>query len=352
MKNQIICVLLFFSLSLPQCNYAQNSIENKSSKQSGLFSNQDILAVKLHYSNKDIKKETNDSTYIKSSFNYKVNNDNWTSVPIELRSRGNFRLKTCYFAPIKVKIKKSNAKSTIFEGHKKLKLVLPCLIQKDNDDNVIKEFMAYKLYEIISPYYYKTRLLDIAYTEIKGKKTKEHQIKGFIIEDDKVLAKRIDAKVLKANVHPLEQDPIASLRNDFFQFMIGNTDFSAAKQHNEDLFYVNNEILPVPYDFDMSGLVNASYALVGNTQKGPLKITSVTQRQYRGFKRNPSLVEKVKNEFIENRIKLIQVVTDLKPYFENENEYDKAYAYITSFFEIVMNASKFNSYITAEMRDQ
>ena len=351
MKNQIICVLLFFSLYLPTFIYAQDNSNIESASESKLFDDQAILHLKLSYSNKEIKKETNDSTYIKSSFNYKIDNDTWASVPVELRSRGNFRLNNCYFAPIKIKIKKSNAKSTILEGHKKLKLVLPCLVQKDNDDNVIKEYMAYKLYEVISPYYFKTRLLNISFTEIKGKKTKEHRIKGFLIEDDKVVAKRLDAKILKRDIHPLEQEALISLKNTFFQYMIGNTDFSAAKQHNEELFYINKAILPIPYDFDMSGLVNASYATVGNTQKGTLKITSVTQRQYRGFKRDPVLVFKVRAEFIENRMKLLEVVSSLKPYFENASEYEKAYDYITSFFQIIMNDSKFNSDIVAEMRD-
>ncbi len=44
--------------------------------------------------------------------------------------------------------------------------------------------------------------------------------------------------------------------------MIGNTDYSSAYRHNEKLLFVDGNIMPIPYDFDMSGLVDASYAVV------------------------------------------------------------------------------------------
>ena len=33
-----------------------------------------------------------------------------------------------------------------------LKLVLPCLQQKEKNDNVIQELLGYKFYEVFSPY--------------------------------------------------------------------------------------------------------------------------------------------------------------------------------------------------------
>ena len=70
-----------------------------------------------------------------------------------------------------------------------------------------------------------------------------------------------------------------------FQFMIGNTDFSVAYQHNGKLLYANKNH-PLPYDFDLCGLVDASYAIVNSR----LGIKSVKDRKYRGFKRDESIV--------------------------------------------------------------
>ena len=105
-----------------------------------LFSNSDALSMKLSYSNKNMKRKTNDSTYIDTDLFYKSEDGSWVNFPVSLRARGNFRRATCYFPPIKMKIKKSNSNSTLFEGNKKLKLVLPCKIEKDlNDYKIMKK---------------------------------------------------------------------------------------------------------------------------------------------------------------------------------------------------------------------
>ena len=119
-KTILYTILFVFSISI---SYSQNKI-NK------LFEKQDILPLKLSFSNKKVKK-TNDSTYIDTDLYYKNESDEWISFPLNLRARGNFRRKTCYFPPIKMKISKSVSKETLFKGNKKLKLVLPCKNEKE-----------------------------------------------------------------------------------------------------------------------------------------------------------------------------------------------------------------------------
>ena len=89
-----------------------------------------------------------------------------------------------------MKIKKDQYKGTIFDGNKTMKLVLPCKIESENNDNILQEFIAYKIYEKVSPYHFKTKRVNIDFTEIRGKKTKSFELKGFLIEDDKRVAKR------------------------------------------------------------------------------------------------------------------------------------------------------------------
>jgi len=312
---------------------------------SQLFLEEASLPIKLCYSNKEIKKNTNDSTYIKSSLVYEINEGEWDSLKVELRARGDNRLKNCYFAPIKVSIKKSDAKNTVFEGNKKLKLVLPCLIQRDNNDNVMKEYLAYKFYEIISPYHFKTRLVDISLEEIKGKKVKPHDLRGFLIEDDKNVARRFAGKVYDRDVHPMQQEAIVSVRNAFFQFMIGNTDFSQMYQHNIKLLFVEKNMIPVPYDFDMSGFTNCSYAVVSEIGNEQLAMTSVTQRKYRGFKRGNALLEQVRQEFLSNKSKFEAILSSSSYLFDDERELKTAKEFISGFFAVLANEKKFNSEI-------
>ena len=350
MDKRTILVILIFTF-LNSSLFSQDNPKDLPQRAiSELFSDTVIMPISLTYSNKDIKKETNDSTYINTYLRYQEDGEIWDSLEVRLRRRGHFRLENCYYAPIKIKIKKKEAMETVFEGHKNLKLVLPCLTQRDMNDNVMKEYLAYKLYQIISPYHFKTRLVDVDYEEDKGKKIKEHQIKGFLIEDDKHVADRIGGKVLNTYIHPLNHMPRESVRNAFFQFMIGNTDFSTAYLHNCKLILREGDIIPVPYDFDMAGMVNTSYATISHINDDKPDIEDVTQRLYRGFKRNPNLLQEVRLEFLDKKAEILGTISGNKEFFENNDEYNAVYDYIEDFFDIIVNEKKFQSEILDMVR--
>ena len=351
MKKQIFFLLLFVYFFLVNPIYCQ--IEEKPTKAksvSALFENQELLSIKLNYSNKEVDKNTNDSTYINSNLSYKDTDGTWKNIEVGLRARGNFRRKNCYFSPIKLKIKKANAKGTLFKGNKKLKLVLPCFKGKSGNDDLMKERIAYKLYETISPYHFKTRTVAINFTEERRNKSIEHELMGILIEDDKKVANRHKGKRMKRPMHPLNQDAICSVQNAFFQFMIANTDYSTAYQHNEKLFFINKRIIPVPYDFDMSGLVDASYAVVSQVQNESLPITAVTERMYRGFKRNESVLQKVRKEFLENKDKMFKDVDSFESLFNNPKEFTKAKNFLLSFYEIMMSDFEFKNKVISMSR--
>ena len=350
-NNQIIIKLLLFYFICTLPCFAQEIKEDKKiGKVSKLFSSDTVLHIRMNYANKVIRKSTNDSTYLKIDLEYQIGSNEWKNLPVRIRSRGKNRLKNCYFAPIKIKIKKEDAKGTLFKGNKELKLVLPCLTEKARNDYLLKEFLAYRLYELISPYHYKTRLLNITLSEPRGKNIKVHEIKGFFIEDIKKVAKRHGGNVLKRNVHPMQQDALCSVQNAFFQFMIGNTDFSTAYQHNEKLLFVNKTTMPVPYDFDMSGLCNTSYSVVSEVGGNVLPITEVTQRMYRGFKRDNEVLFEVRNQFLENKSKMLVIIESYKDHFESPKQYLHCITYIKDFFNVLSNDAKFEKEILKSAR--
>ncbi len=351
MKKQIFLLLLFIFFISVTISYSQNDEKTlKKNATSILFSDQEIFSIKLNYSVKDIKKNTNDSTYINSNLIYKDSDGTWKNIEVGLRARGNYRRKNCYFSPIKIKIKKAIANETLFKGNKKLKLVLPCFKGNNGNDNLVKEGIAYKLYETISPYHFKTRMVTIDLTEKRGNKTIEHNLKGILIEDDKKVANRHNGKSMKRSIHPLNQDAICSVQNDFFQFMIANTDYSTAYQHNQKLFYINKKIIPAPYDFDMSGLVDAGYAVVSQVQNETLPITSVTERMYRGFKREEFVLQRVRSEFLENKDKMLKEIDGFQSLFYNQKEFTNAKNFILSFFEIMNSNYKFKHQVIGMAR--
>ena len=104
---------MFFFSALLFLNSVGAQIEQKSDL---LFKSQDPLKIKLSYSNKEIRLETDDTTYIKTNMSFWYENK-WNDLEVSLRARGNFRRSKCYFPPIKMKIKKSKAEGSLFEGN-------------------------------------------------------------------------------------------------------------------------------------------------------------------------------------------------------------------------------------------
>lgn len=352
MKKQALHFLLLLFFFAPYLANAQEVKEYKEfDKTNPLFISNEILPVRFNYSIQELKSSTNDSTYLESKIWFLTNNT-WDSLDVKMRVRGNFRLQNCYFPPLKLKIKKSDRKNTIFEKDKKLKLVMSCLKERDNNDNILKEYIAYKFYEIVSPYHFKTRLLDIDLIEQRRKKEKEYILKGFFIEDIDELVDRYDANEVKKPVHPMAQDQLTSVRNDFFQFMIGNTDYSSAYRHNGKLMFLKGSFFPIPYDFDMSGIVNPSYGGVAIIQGEPLPIENVAQRLYRGFKRDSLIYEKVRKEFLQNQVQFMNIMDSVAPFFENPSEFEQAKEYVQQFFAILTDDKSYQKSILAMAREK
>ena len=337
MNKQAICAII---LLITGVLFGQNEL-----KSDKLYKDQTPLEIKLGYSNNDLNRNTNDSTFIITSMAY-LNEGKWAEIEVNLRARGNFRRNECYFPPVKMKIKKKQYEGTLFDGNKSMKLVLPCKIESEKNDNVLQEFIAYKIYEHISPFHFKTRRVNIEFTEPKGKKTKEFQLQGFLIEDDKRVAKRHEGKVMERFIHPMAMQHLTSVQNAFFQFLLGNTDFSVAYQHNGKLLYVDKEIIPLPYDFDMTGWVNPSYATVNTT----LGINSVQDRKYRGFKREQQYFDKVRADFLAKKSELIEMVSSFESDFSDPKEYQNMYDFMESFYEVLEDDKKFEKVILAEAR--
>lgn len=303
-----------------------------------LFSSQDPLPIRLKFSVKDMKKTTNDSTYSDQMLWYQDENGTWDSLEVELRTRGNFRLDNCYYPPLRLKIKKKKREGTPFEIHKHLKVVLPCTKVKNANGFVAKEYLCYKLYEELTPYTFQTRLIQIEMENLDDKKGEKEQLLGFLIEDDDNVADRFGGEIVKdVKVHPNFMLDTASLRHDFFQFLIGNTDFSSMFRHNEKILKVGkNAVLPLPYDFDMTGLVNPPYAQVSNL----VDIENVTDRLYRGYCRDPELMEFVRQEFLQKEPQIWETVEEVSIHMD-ESDQKSAVRFLEEFFKIMKDDFQF-----------
>jgi len=348
-QYQIFFVLLFFfAQHVTLAQYGDNGSVEATTQ---LFRDSSPLSISLRYSDKELREETDDSTYLKTKLAFLDDDGIWDSLTVRLRARGNWRKKNCFLSPVKMEIKKKQRKKNVFKGNKELKLVLPCRNNENGQDYIIREYIAYKLYEEITPYHFKTRMLTIDYEEVRKRKDKSYALTGFLIEDISEVAKRNDVEKVKNKVHPLNQDDIASIQNDFFQFMIGNTDYSTTYQHNEKMIFIEGKnAIPVPYDFDMSGMVDPSYAVVSQIPGEEVNITDVKQRLFRGFDRDQALFEQVRQQFLAEKDTFLSIVDSYEDDFLNERNFKQTRDYVLTFFEILEDDDAFQQMILDKTR--
>ena len=317
------------------------------SQESNLFSEDINLKAQLSFDFKDLYKSTNDSSFIKSQMIFSGNGISEDTITVRIRVRGNFRKKICYFKPIRLEVRKKQAEKTIFQNNRKLKLVVPCQNEKGKDELIYKEMLAYKFYEHVSEIHLKTQPVSLKIIEIKNNKEIEHNMFAFLVEDDSKVAKRHDIKKFpKRRVSPLTVSDSSAINFALFSYMIGNTDWSMAYQHNTEMFFNGKKLIAVPYDFDHSGLVNAYYAKPNQM----LKINSVTERVYRGLcRRDPKTFSNIRNLYLAREEEILNTLNKYEGKF-NEKEFLRLTQYIKSFYDIIKSDNDFKLKILSKCR--
>ena len=305
-----------------------------------LFEKEDPMDLELVTNLKSLKGSKSDTIFFSTFIKFKNASGMADSVPVDLRARGNSRRAQCFFPPIWLKIPNGAAKNTPFHGNRSLKLVLPCQEGQYYNDLITKEYIIYKLYEGISPYYFRTRMIKLALTDRQGKKNKTYNLNAFVIEDVDNVAENYEAKGVKSGlIYPHLVNDTLALTQDFFSFMIGNTDWSNATQHNVRMLDLGEDkYVPVSYDFDNSGFVNAPYAKPYDY----LPIENVTERLYRGICRNQELTQWVRTDFLQREAKILEIMDR----YQNDlphSEFESARNYLVEFFEILRNDTSFES---------
>jgi hypothetical protein len=305
-----------------------------------LFSSETPLDLEIVTNFKLIKGSRSDTVFFPTFIKFKDQEGNSDSVPVNLRGRGNSRRVQCFFTPLWLKIPKGATKNTPFEGNRSLKLVLPCQEGESFNHLVTKEYIVYKLFEQVSPYHFQTRMINLTLTDRQSKKGKTYALTAFVLEDVDNVAENYEAKTKDSGlIFPQLINDTLALKQDFFAFMIGNTDWSNTTQHNVKMLDKGDgKFIPVPYDFDYSGFVNAPYAIPYSY----LPIKKVTERLYRGICRNEALTQFVKNEFLQSETRIFTTLENYRTFLPKP-EFEQARDFLLDFFSILKNESEFQS---------
>ncbi len=182
---------------------------------------------------------------------------------VKLRVRGRFRRMKCGMPPFKIEFQKSALTAVGLDTLDDIKVTIPCLEQANGNELVVKEYLAYRMFEHLTPQSVRARLVKMTLKDTGPDKKEDMEWTCIFVEDDDEVARRLSSTVidhfgLPADTLEPQQYALAAM----FQYFVGNTDWDYAMHRNVHVVQpkVGGKALAVPYDFDFSGFVSAPYA--------------------------------------------------------------------------------------------
>ena len=309
---------------------------------SPLFDDDSVIEIRLSGPLRTLVRDKKSSKRVEFPFLLSVDG---TDIPVDIRVRGKSRTILCGFPPLRLRFPAEGTGETVFAGQDKLKLVTHCKSNRQRaENNLLEEYTAYRIFNLISAVGYRVRLLRIHYEDTDAAlKHLDRPYYGFLIESDRELAARV-----KGGVSKIDGVPYSRLNDNqtalvyVFQYLIGNADWSFISGEGEDVCCHNARMIekygglyPIPYDFDYSGLVDASYAKPNSI----LRTKNVTQRVYRGYCKMPiDRVAPALEKITALREPIISLVEE-SPVAGNQDT-DARVIYIGHFFEAAENPAK------------
>ncbi|NOU60553.1 hypothetical protein [Marinifilum caeruleilacunae] len=296
---------------------------------SQLFNSEAVLHINLKGDIRTLFNDRKEPEYHPIVFSYQEN-DEWHKVNIRVKTRGHFRRmkENCLTPPLLLNFDSlPDISSSLFEGQNKLKLVTTCVDERF----VIREYLAYKIYQLITPYSFRVRLVKVSFDDTERNRTTPAKY-GILLEDHNKMASRNNAIIRKQlKLSPETTDREFFLKMAVFQYLIGNTDWSIQYLHNIKILVRNGtSLVAVPYDFDMSGIVNTPYAAPAEA----LQLSSVRSRRYRGY-----CIEDM-SEFQSTFDLFNELKNDIYAIYENNPLIDQNYRkntikYLDRFYDII-----------------
>ena len=181
--DYIVLIILLISISARSQAQVSSRIE--------FFDADELLNITIKTDLKNLINHKHDSKYQKAEFIL-----NSKSYLIRIRSRGNYRLENCNFPPLTLNFSKTEFDNEGDNYLKKLKLVNVCKLQGVYEQYVLREYLIYKVFNLMTDMSFKVRLMKITYEDTKEKMKSLTQY-GFVIEDEKMLAERLDGILIK-----------------------------------------------------------------------------------------------------------------------------------------------------------
>ena len=313
-----------------------------------LFSSDEVLDLELSVDFDAMCRPNEDEgcEFAPATLTYRAADDAVFDMPTEIRVRGGWRARRdhCDVPPLFVRFLPGGAQGTPFAGQDLLPLTTHCrsakrvlggVPSKEYEQYVLREYLGYRLYNMLSDLSLRVRLVRISYRD-PSKGGKQRTRYAFFTEHFDEMAARDDAVALYTKSFDPEKIDLASMdRIALYSFMIGNTDWSIPRQRNIVLIVTaDGSQYPVPFDMDMSGLVDAEYAGVSPR----LDFRDVRKRYYLGFCHPQLDLEPLFADFWEHEEAFQELMAETPGFNRSSRKHSRTY--IKKFFQVLASPQK------------
>ncbi len=329
-----LLILLAIALGLTGPIHAQYddvpSFEDTLEVYEDLFNKDDPIVISMKFDVKTFKRTRRQEKYQPAEMTCHVNDTFQVTHPVRIKARGIYRRDECTMPPFWLNIRYSGIEAELLSDVKKMKMVIRCRSATQYDSYVLREYLVYRIYNLISPYSFRVRLVKLKIVNT-GKDNKVSEDWAFLIEPQEVMANRLDGRMIKSDMLSMRtvNREIMS-RVALFQYMVGNGDYSVTGRHNLKILVLKagqpSGFIPVPYDFDYTGLVNTHYAIPGES----LGIKSVRERYFMGPCRSKDFQQRTIQEFAQYQEEIVDLIMDFE--YLDDREKEDMVNYILSYF--------------------
>ncbi|GAB5553187.1 MAG: hypothetical protein Sapg2KO_27780 [Saprospiraceae bacterium] len=261
-KHLFTLVLCLFLFGFQNLLWGQTSNEVPISFFQHFAQQTEVPTLTIETDVKKLIKDKRKENYQGASITFNGLEGETIEMAAKIRSRGNIRKEVCYFPPVKLKMKKKALKKLGFDTLNQVKMVIQCQSSKQGLSYLLKENLIYQMHQPIGPISYQTKLIKLNLIDKKGK---TQELFGFLIEEEREFCARLESRIPpgKGRISDRLIDRDAYLKMVFFQYMILNTDWQMINRHNLEFVLMKGQdkFMPIPYDFDYSGMVGTNYAV-------------------------------------------------------------------------------------------
>jgi hypothetical protein len=290
---------------------------------------------------KALERKKKEKLYVPARVNVLTPGGLTLGMDAKVKTRGHMRLSICTYPPLKLKIDKNDLADHACSDLNEMDIVHPCHNGDEYDQLLLREYLAYKIYEVITPYSFQTRLIRLHY--VNSDQSEAHDpTYAFLVENEEEFVSRFGAK--RYNSATISRNAIereAYLRMSLFQFMIGNTDWHMPSRHNLDFVGIPGHplLITIPFDFDYSGLVSAPYA----AHHESIKLSSVEVRYYQGWCEPIADVEAQIKYFLEKKEEIMALPKTIEGLDAKSLEHVQSY--LEDFYAILENPKKLENQV-------